>query len=104
MSPAVQGKPCTRSVPSFAFIGPRSAIKLHRSNVTMRRGGPPAHSVSTEQIVELRDQGLTWTQVAEQVGMTRSGAWSPHRRTRPPKQQRLGRWQQVLADALDQTQ
>jgi hypothetical protein len=33
--------------------------------------------------------------------MTRSGAWSRHRRARPPKSQRLSRWQQVLANALD---
>ena len=35
--------------------------------------------------------------------MTVSGAWSRYRRARPPKSPRLGRWQQVLADALDQT-
>ncbi len=34
--------------------------------------------------------------------MTVSGAWSRYRRARPPKSPRLGRWQQVLADALDQ--
>jgi hypothetical protein len=34
--------------------------------------------------------------------MTVSGAWSWYRRARPPKSPRLGRWQQVLADALDQ--
>ena len=47
------------------------------------------------------DQGLTWNEIAEQVGMTVSGAWSRYRRARPPKSPRLGRWQQVLADALD---
>jgi hypothetical protein len=40
--------------------------------------------------------------VAEQVDMTVSGAWSRYRKARPPKPPRLGRWQQVLADALDQ--
>ena len=44
--------------------------QLRRAGVTMRRGGPPAHPASTQQILELRDQGLTWTEVAEQVGMT----------------------------------
>ncbi len=34
--------------------------------------------------------------------MTISGAWSRYQRSRPPKSPRLGRWQQVLADALDQ--
>jgi hypothetical protein len=34
--------------------------------------------------------------------MTVSGAWSRYRRARPPKPARLGRWQQVLADGLDQ--
>jgi hypothetical protein len=33
--------------------------------------------------------------------MTRSGAWSRYRKARPPKPSRLGRWQQVLSDALD---
>lgn len=69
----------------------------------MRRSGPPAHPASTDQIVELRDQGLTWSEVAEQVDMTVSGAWSRYCRARPPKPPRLGRWQQVLADAPDQT-
>ena len=40
--------------------------------------------------------------LAEQVDMTVSGAWSRYRRARSPKSQRLGRWQQVLADGLDQ--
>jgi hypothetical protein len=68
----------------------------------MRRGGPPAHPASTQQILELRDQGLTWNEIAKQVDMTVSGVWSRYRRARPPKRPRLGRWQQVLADALDQ--
>jgi hypothetical protein len=34
--------------------------------------------------------------------MTVSGAWSRYRRARPQKPPRLGRWQQVLAHALDQ--
>jgi predicted DNA-binding transcriptional regulator AlpA len=67
----------------------------------MRRGAP-AHPASTQQILQLRDQGLTWSEVAEQVGMTVSGVWSRYRRARPPEPPRLGRWQRVLADALDQ--
>src|SRR5215204_5725196 len=67
----------------------------------MRRGAP-AHPASTQQILELRDQGLTWNEVAKQVDMTVSGAWSRYRRARPPRPPRLGRWQQVLADGLDQ--
>jgi predicted transcriptional regulator len=39
--------------------------QLHRAGVTMRRGGPPAHPASTQQILELRDQGLTWPEIAE---------------------------------------
>jgi hypothetical protein len=76
--------------------------QLQRAGVTMRRGGPSAHPASTQLIVELRDQGLTWNEVAEQVGMTVSGAWSRYRRARAPESPRLGRWQQVLADALDE--
>jgi hypothetical protein len=75
--------------------------QLRRAGVTMRRGARP-HPASTQQILELRDQGLTWNEVARQVDMTVSGAWSRYRRARPPKPPRLGRWQQVLADALDQ--
>ena len=33
--------------------------------------------------------------------MTRSGVWSRYRRARPPKPAHLGRWQQVLTEALD---
>jgi predicted DNA-binding transcriptional regulator AlpA len=76
--------------------------QLRQAGVTMRRGGPPAHPASTQQILKLHDQGLTWNEVAKQVDMTVSGAWSRYRKARPPKSQRLGRWQQVLADALDQ--
>jgi hypothetical protein len=74
--------------------------QLRRAGVAMRRGAP-AHPASTQQILELRDQGLTWNEVAKQVDMTVSGAWSRYRRARPPKSARLGRWQQVLADGLD---
>jgi hypothetical protein len=34
--------------------------QLKSAGVTMRRGGPFAHPASTQQIFELRDQGLTW--------------------------------------------
>jgi hypothetical protein len=43
---------------------------------------------------------MTW-KVAEQVDMTVSGAWSHDGRARPSSRRALGRWQQVLADALD---
>jgi hypothetical protein len=76
--------------------------QLESAGVSMRRSGPSAHLASTRQILELRDQGLTWNEVEEQVDMTVSGAWSRYRKARPPKSPRLGRWQQVLADALDQ--
>jgi hypothetical protein len=77
--------------------------QLRRGGVIMRRGGPSSHPASTQRILVLRDQGLTWNEVAKQVDMTVSGAWSRYRRARPPKSPRLGRWQQVLAAALDQT-
>jgi hypothetical protein len=76
--------------------------QLRRAGVTMRRGGPAAHPAPTQRILEFRDQGLTWPEIAEQVDMTVSGAWSRYRRARPPESPRLGRWQQVLADALDE--
>jgi hypothetical protein len=40
--------------------------QLRRAGVIMRRGAP-AHSASTDQILELRDQGLTWNETAGQV-------------------------------------
>jgi hypothetical protein len=81
----------------------RTAVseQLRQAGVAMRRGAR-AHPASTQQILELRDQGRTWSEVAKQAEMTRSGAWSRYRRARPPKSGRLGRWQRVLADALDQ--
>jgi hypothetical protein len=68
--------------------------QLRRAGVTMRRGAL-AHSASTDQILELRDQGLSWTEVARHVDMTVSGVWSRYRRARPLKPPRLGRWQRV---------
>jgi Putative ATPase subunit of terminase (gpP-like) len=59
--------------------------QLRRAGVTVRRAGPPAHPASTQQILELRDQGFTWNEVAKQVDMTVSGAWSRYRRARPAK-------------------
>jgi hypothetical protein len=55
----------------------------------MRGGGPSAYPASTQLIVELRDQGLTWPEIAEQVAMTVSGAWS---RTGGPGRQSLHAW------------
>jgi IS5 family transposase len=40
--------------------------QLRQAGVTVRRGGPPAHLGSTEEILELRDQGLTRNEIAEQ--------------------------------------
>ena len=64
--------------------------QLRRAGVTMRHGAP-AHPASTQHILELRDQGLTWPEIAEQVDMTVSGAWSRYRRARPPKSPRRAR-------------
>jgi DNA-binding NarL/FixJ family response regulator len=59
--------------------------QLQKAGITTRRSGPSAHPATTQQILELRDQGLTWNEIAEQVDMTVSGAWSRYRRARPPK-------------------
>jgi len=59
--------------------------QLHRTGVTACRGGPPAHPASTQQILDLRDQGLTWNEVVKRVDMTVSGVWSRYRRARPAK-------------------
>jgi Homeodomain-like domain len=34
------------------------SLQLRSAGVTMRRGGPPAHPASTDQILKLRDEGL----------------------------------------------
>jgi hypothetical protein len=68
----------------------------------MRPIGAPTHPASTQEILEVRAQGLTWIEVARRVDMTVSGAWSRYRKARPPKPPRLGRWQQVFAEALNQ--
>jgi hypothetical protein len=57
--------------------------QLQSAGATMRSGGRSAHRASTQQILELRDQGLTWNEIAEQVDMTVSGVWSRYRRARP---------------------
>ena len=75
--------------------------QLRRAGVPIRRVGSSSHPTATQQILELRDEGLTWNDVAKQVDMTVSGAWSRYRRARPPRSPRLGRWQQLLADGLD---
>jgi hypothetical protein len=74
--------------------------QLQNVGVSMRRGGPSAHRASSQHMLELRDQGVTWSEVAQQVDMTVSGAWSRYRKARPPKSPRLGRWQQVLTAAI----
>jgi hypothetical protein len=53
---------------------PWTAVRhqLRHAGVPMRRGGPPAHSASTQQILELRD----WNVVSKQVDVTVCGAWS----------------------------
>jgi len=72
--------------------------RLQSAGIAMRLRGPAARPASTQQILERRDQGLTWNEIAEQVGMTVSGVWSRHWRTRSPKPP-WGRWQPVLAEA-----
>jgi hypothetical protein len=99
--PPCQGRPLRQIGAELGVHVATVREKLHSAGVSMHRSGPRAHPASTQQIQELRDQGLTWTEVAEQVGMTVSGAWSRYRRARPPTPPHLGRWQQVLADALD---
>jgi hypothetical protein len=50
-----------------AELGVRSNVvhdHLRRAGVTMRPVGAPIHPASTQEILDLRDQGLTWTEVA----------------------------------------
>ena len=55
-------------------------------------------------------QGLTWTEIAKKMGMTRSGAWSRYRKARPPKRRGWAagsrfsptRWTNILPPASGQ--
>ena len=69
---------CARSVPSWAFIGARSA-KAPGAGVPMRRGAP-AHPASTQHIVELRDQGPTWNDVGTSPSTSCSAVTTPKTR------------------------
>jgi hypothetical protein len=53
------------------------------AGVTMRRVGPPAHPASTQRIVQLRNQGLTWPEVAQQVDTSDSKGWRLEAMTLP---------------------
>ena len=55
----------------------RVAVRLHRAGVTLRRGGAPRYEVDTQRILDLRDQGLTMTAVAAEVGMSVPGGLGP---------------------------
>jgi hypothetical protein len=84
-----------------AELGIHSAAVSHqldRAGVPMRRGGPPAHPTSKEQILELRDQGLTWTEVGRTGGNDCFGCIEPLPKGLPPMPPRLGRWQEILAE------
>jgi hypothetical protein len=85
------------------------AVWLHRAGVTIRRGGAPRYELDTQRILDLRDQGLTMTAVAAQVGMSVPGVWARYYRARPAKRAevsvgtapvRMIPWQKVLAEAL----
>src|SRR5215213_6343814 len=41
--------------------------QLQSAGVSVRSNGPRAHPTSTQEILELRDQGLSWNEVAKQV-------------------------------------
>ena len=49
---------------------------LRRAGVTMRPVGAPTHPASTQEILDLRDQGLTWTEVAERPGHQSRRTWA----------------------------
>lgn len=75
-----QGWTLRQIAAKFGLTETTVSDQLRRAGVIMRPGGPPGHPASTEQILELRDQGLTWNEVAQRVDMTVSGVWSRCRR------------------------
>ena len=51
-----------------------STIRHHlRGVVETRRSGPPSAPATDDEIVTLRDSGMSWQAVADQVGMSRTG-------------------------------
>ncbi|CAM3460968.1 hypothetical protein [Stackebrandtia soli] len=48
--------------------------RLRKQGVEVHRTGPRELPVSTDDIIELRDNGLSWSQVAHAVGMSKSGS------------------------------
>jgi hypothetical protein len=91
----------------------RVAVRLHRAGVTLRRGGAPRYEVDTQRILDLRDQGLTMTAIAAEVGMSVPGVWARYYRARPAQRAdapvgtgplRMIPWQAVLAEALNENE
>jgi lambda repressor-like predicted transcriptional regulator len=56
------------------------AHRLHRAGAKLRRGGPRRHDVDTQQILDLRDQGMSMAAIAAQVGMSVPGVWARYLR------------------------
>ena len=77
--------------------GQHTPLALAIGWVTVTGVVPPPHGGSWSCMT-----GLTWNEVAEQVDMTVLVPGAATGGPGPPKPPRLGRWQQVLADALDQ--
>lgn len=74
----LNGRPtCTPRAGRLRQIGAKLRVhwstvseQLQGAGIATRSSGPPGHPVSTKQILELRDRGLPWNEVAEQVDMT----------------------------------
>jgi hypothetical protein len=64
-----QGKTLRQIGAELGVSQATASEQLRPAGVTVRRGGPPAHPASTQQIVEFRDQDQSWTEVAERLAL-----------------------------------
>jgi hypothetical protein len=71
---------CARSVPSWRAPWTAVSHQLPSAGITMRTGLLPLVPLPHNRSLSSVTKGLTWAEVAKQVDMTVSGAWSRYRR------------------------
>ena len=60
-----QGKSLRQISAELGVSSTTVSERLRSAGVTMRRGGPPAHPASAQKILELRDEDLSWNEIAD---------------------------------------
>ena len=74
---------------------------LLAEGVPRRPTGHPRVAVPSEAVADLYESGLTMTQVAERLKITRNVAWRRYLEVRDRRGIAPGRWHQMLLDALE---